>query len=135
MVSAKTPQELINKIVYTSFPYFDIHSKKKKYKSRPVLIIGAEKKKFECDLTMLPISSVSKKEHLNSNFDINIGLKECPDFKCITQDECYVRTHKQSTVHSKDIITSKKFDDLEVEYSEKIVEIKEKLQEFNRTLF
>lgn len=135
MVSAKTPQELINKIVYTSFPYFDIHSKKKKYKSRPVLIIGAEKKKFECDLTMLPISSVSKKEHLNSNFDINIGLKECPDLKCITQDECYVRTHKQSTVHSKDIITSKKFDDLEVEYSEKIVGIKEKLQEFNRTLF
>lgn len=135
MVSAKTPQELINKIVYTSFPYFDIHSKKKKYKSRPVLIIGAEKKKFECDLTMLPISSVSKKEHLNSNFDINIGLKECPDLKCITQDECYVRTHKQSTVHSKDIITSKKFDDLEVVYSEKIVEIKEKSQEFNRTLF
>lgn len=135
MVSAKTPQELINKIVYTSFPFFDIHSKKKKYKSRPVLIIGAEKNKFECDLTMLPISTVSNKEHLDSNFDINIGLIECPNLTSITQDECYVRTHKQSTVHSKDIITSKKYDDLQLKYSEKIVEIKEKLQEFNSTLF
>lgn len=99
-----TPRDLINKIVYASFPYFDLKANKKGYKLRPVLIIGAEKDCFECDLTMLPISTVSNKMNLHS-------------------------------VYSKDIVTSKKFDDLSITYKAKLKEIKFKVSEFNKTLF
>ncbi|MCJ0914290.1 MULTISPECIES: hypothetical protein [Mammaliicoccus] len=130
-----TPRDLINKIVYASFPYFDLKTNKKGYKLRPVLIIGAEKDCFECDLTMLPISTVSNKVNLHSIYDVNIGLLECPSLHSSYKEICYVRTHKQSTVYSKDIVTSKKFDDLSITYQEKLEEIKFKVSEFNKTLF
>lgn len=130
-----TPRDLINKIVYASFPYFDLKANKKGYKLRPVLIIGAEKDYFECDLTMLPISTVSNKMNLHPVCDVNIGLLECPGLHSIDKEVCYVRTHKQSTVYSKDIVTSKKFDDLSITYKAKLKEIKFKVSEFNKTLF
>ncbi|MCD8808180.1 hypothetical protein K1Y25_02910 [Mammaliicoccus sciuri] len=60
------------------------------------------------DLINLQISTVSNKVNLHPIYDVNIGLLECPSLHSIYKEGCYVRTHKQSTVYSKDIVTSKK---------------------------
>lgn len=135
MDSNITPKQLINKIVYSRFPYFDIKNNKKSFKLRPVLLIGNEKETFQTDFTAFPISTVSNKEHLNQNYDIDIGKKLCPKLKTITKNECYVRVHKPTTVSSLDINRDIKFEDLSTIYVDKYNDILDAWKDFNSTLF
>lgn len=135
MASNIQPKDLINSIVMTSFPYFDIKKGKKSFKIRPVLIIGCEKETFQTDFTVLPVSSVTNKEHLHEEYDINIGKLICPNLKNIKADECFVRVHKPTTINSNEIIRNKPFDDLPSLYLTIHNEIVNKWKQFNLSLF
>lgn len=53
-------------------PYYDSALQRVKYKSRPVLLLKAEKGIGESDFSILPISSISHKENIDEIFDIEI---------------------------------------------------------------
>lgn len=129
------PKDYINKIVKSRFPYYDSQTQKKKFKVRPMLIIGSERDTFQTDFTAFPISSVSNKDNLNNDFDINIGCQCCPNLRHITYDHCYVRVHKPTTIHSKDILRETVMDDIHKIYPNKYEEINEAWLQFNKTLF
>lgn len=129
------PSQLIDKIVYARFPYFDIETNKNSFKKRPMLLIGYENNQFPTDFTAFPISSISKKKNIHHEFDIDIGKLVCPNLKSISRDECYVRVHKPSTINSSDIERKSKYDDLYMNYSEKHEEIIAAWEKFNLSLF
>ena len=59
-------------------PYYDIVSGNIKFKARPVLLIKAEKNEGSCDFTVLPLSSISVKMNVNSEYDITIDKNVYP---------------------------------------------------------
>lgn len=71
----------------------------KSFKVRPVLIFGCEKESFQTDFTVLPVSSVTNKDHLHAEYDINIGKLTCSNLKNIKADE-FLRVHKPTTINS-----------------------------------
>lgn len=129
------PKDYINKIIKSRFPYYDSRTQKKQFKVRPMLIIGSERDTFQTDFTAFPISSVSNKDNLSNDFDIDIGCEYCPNLKHITYKHCYVRVHKPTTIHSNDILREKEIDDICEIYPNKYKEINEAWVQFNRTLF
>ncbi|MDW4411632.1 hypothetical protein QI049_11335 [Staphylococcus saprophyticus] len=117
------------------FQYYDSQTQKKRFKVRPMMIIGSEKDSFQTDFTAFPISSVSNKANLNPDFDINIGCNFCPNLKHITYSDCYVRVHKPTTINSNDILREKENDDICKIYPDKYKEINDAWINFNKTLF
>lgn len=131
----RQPSDYINKIIKSRFPYYDSRTQRKQFKVRPMLIIGSERDSFQTDFTAFPISSVSNKDNLNADFDINIGCNHCPNLKHITYSNCYVRLHKPTTVNSNDILNEKGNDDICKIYPIKYKEINDAWVKFNKTLF
>ena len=80
-------------------PYYDIVTDGIKYKARPVLLIKAEKQEGACDFTVLPLSSISVKMNINSEYDIPIEKNVYPLLN-LTRDTSYIRTHKLMTLHT-----------------------------------
>lgn len=85
---------MIGKIYWSIIPYFDVKKGRNSYKRRPVLIIGDIRND---DYTVLPISKVSKKQYLDSVYDVEVKQVDYPNLK-LTCDS-YIRVHKQTTVH------------------------------------
>lgn len=131
----KQPSDYINKVIKSRFPYYDSRTQKKRFKVRPMLIIGSEKDTFQTDFTAFPISSVSNKANLNLDYDINIGCNNCPNLKHITYSNCYVRVHKPTTINSNDILNEKENDDICEIYPEKYKDIIDAWDKFNKSLF
>jgi len=48
---------------------------------------------------VLPVSSVTNKDHLHAEYDINIGKLTCSNLKNIKADE-FLRVHKPTTINS-----------------------------------
>lgn len=71
-------------------------------KARPVLIVGGPN---ENDYIVLPISTITRRENLNPCYDILIS----PEQRTILNlpRECFIRTHKQMTVHSASLLKLK----------------------------
>ena len=67
-----TNSRLIGHIYSSKFQFYNIKTHQVEFKNRPVLIIGIEKDTGPCDLTVLPLSSVSKKENLLPKYDVEI---------------------------------------------------------------
>lgn len=80
-------------------PYYDIVSGNIKFKARPVLLIKAEKNEGSCDFTVLPLSSISVKMNINSEYDIPIDKNVYPLLN-LARDTSYIRTHKLMTLHT-----------------------------------
>lgn len=130
-----TNSDLIGQIHYSKFKYYDARSQRLKFKQRPVLIIGVEKEHGPCDLTVLPVSSISKKENIIPCFDVEIPRAEYPlvglsDRYAIS----YCRTSKVSTVSSFDVGT-RILCNLNEIYPELYELIKKQHIDFQQTLF
>ena len=116
---------MIGKIYSTVFPYYDSKTQKNSFKKRPVLIIGGPRNN---DYTVLPISTVTKKANLDSEYDLEINPANYP---LLHLDKLsYVRVHKQTTVH---IVSLTSFiGDMKSEYADLYLNVLEKLEEFNK---
>lgn len=115
---------MIGKICIAIFPFYDIKLKKNLYKQRPVLIIGEA---INNDYTILPVSTITKKENIDIYYDIAIDPKKYP--KLNLDKYSYIRTHKQTVIY-KDMIKGE-ISDLKEEYLETYSDILNKLKEFN----
>jgi len=115
---------LIGKIVISIIPYYDMQSRKKSFKRRPVLVIGGPRNN---DYTVLPVSTISKKQFLDTEYDIEIDPAIYP-LTYLTKVS-YVRTHKQTVVNCLDLRTV--LADLKSDYPDLYESILMKLQSFN----
>lgn len=115
---------MIGKICIAIFPFYDIKLKKNLYKQRPVLIIGEV---INNDYTILPVSTITKKENIDIYYDIAIDPEKYP--KLNLDKYSYIRTHKQTVIY-KDMIKGE-ISDLKEEYLEIYSDILNKLKEFN----
>ena len=116
---------MIGKIYSTVFPYYDSKTQKNSFKKRPVLIIGGPRNN---DYTVLPISTVTKKANLDSEYDLEINPANYP---LLHLDKIsYVRVHKQTTVHK--VSLTSLIGDMKTEYADLYLNVLEKLEEFNK---
>ena len=116
---------MIGKIYSTVFPYYDSKTQKNSFKKRPVLIIGGPRNN---DYTVLPISTVTKKANLDSEYDVEINPANYP---LLHLDKLsYVRVHKQTTVHK--VSLTSLIGDMKTEYVDLYLNVLEKLEEFNK---
>ena len=116
---------MIGKIYSTVFPYYDSKTQKNSFKKRPVLIIGGPRNN---DYTVLPISTVTKKANLDSEYDLEINPANYP---LLHLDKLsYVRVHKQTTVHK--VSLTSLIGDMKNEYADLYLNVLEKLEEFNK---
>lgn len=105
-----------------------MREQKYKYKLRPVLIVGTEKDQLPCDITVLPVSKISRAENLNEEYDYPL-TKVDHGLLRLKNDPSYVRIHKISTIHSKDL-SFKTDHQLNILYPEAYASIKGKLNDF-----
>ena len=116
---------MIGKIYSTVFPYYDSKTQKNSFKKRPVLIIGGPRNN---DYTVLPISTVTKKANLDSEYDLEINPANYPLLHL--EKLSYVRVHKQTTVHK--VSLTSLIGDMKTEYADLYLNVLEKLEEFNK---
>jgi uncharacterized protein YifN (PemK superfamily) len=118
---------MIGKIYSSVIPYYDIKTHENSYKKRPVLIIGGPRNN---DYTVLPISTVSRKENLDLEYDIEIDPLTYPLLNM--NKVCYVRTHKQTIVHKASLTTE--ISDMKDSYENFYLTVLEKLEQFNNKI-
>jgi len=112
--------------IYSSVtPFYDSMKQTNSYKKRPVLIIGGPRNN---DYTVLPISTVSKKENLDADYDIEVNPAKYPLLHL--NKVCYVRTHKQTAVHKASLTTQ--IGNMKADYPDLYLSVLKKLEEFNR---
>lgn len=116
---------MIGKIYSSVIPYYDRNTQKNSYKKRPVLIIGGPRNN---DYTVLPISTVSRKENLDNDYDIQVAPNQYPLLNL--NQVSYVRTHKQTTVHKASLTTQ--IGDMKSDYEDLYLHVLEKLEDFNK---
>lgn len=116
---------MIGKAYKSMVPYYDSITQKRKFKSRPCLIIG---KADSGDYVILPISKVSDRSKVDTNYDIPLD-KTVYTF---LHDDSFLRTHKQTVVNIaslKDELT-----DFKGNYEETYIEALAKVEEFQKQL-
>ena len=118
---------MIGKVCISVFPFFDLNTRRGSYKTRPMLVIGGPRNN---DYTVLPISTVSRKENLDAVYDIRIDPMEYPRLEL--NKVCYVRTHKQTTVHSNAI--TKVISDMKELYPDLYLHIIDQLDDYNNKI-
>lgn len=90
----------VGKVCWSVFPYYDAANRSMSFKRRPVLIVGDES---ENDYTVLPISSITRRENLNPEYDVEVDPLRYPLLGLSRRS--YVRTHKQIPVHKAEIVS------------------------------
>ena len=118
---------MIGKIYSTTTPFYNRNTRKNEFKKRPVLVISGPRNN---DYTVLPISTITKRENLDLEYDIEIIPEEYPMLNL--NKECYVRTHKQTTFHRANF--TKLIGDMKTNYSDLYISILEKVEEFNNKI-
>lgn len=114
--------------IYTSItPFYDLKQQKNAFKSRPVLVIAETRNN---DYTVLPISTISKKENRDPVYDVEISPSSYP--KLNLAKVSYVRTHKQMPMHRTNI--GKEIGDLKAEYENLYVEILSRKEQWNKMI-
>lgn len=93
---------IVGHIKSSRIPYYDNKTNSIKFKSRPVLILKAEKESGSSDFTVLPISSVNFKKNVNQKFDVEV-TKETYPLLNLTKELCYIRCGKIMTINKKDL--------------------------------
>lgn len=118
---------MIGKAYVSTFPYYDRITRSNRFKSRPVLIIG---KSDSSDYVVLPISRVTRRENLDSQYDYELK-PECFPLMNLTQTS-YVRTHKQTIAH--DGVLTKCITDFKKNYPEAYLNIIKNVEKFNKNI-
>ncbi len=118
---------MIGKICTSTIPYYDVKNHRKSFKSRPILIISDERNN---DYNVLPISTVSKKEYIDFEYDIPVTMSNYPNLHL--NKDSYIRTHKQTTVYKGDVIDT--ISDLKSSYGDLYLEVMAKLEQYNNEI-
>lgn len=126
--------ELIGKIYKSRFQYFDNISSSVKFKRRPVLIIGVEKETLPCDITILPISKISVQHNIDGEYDYKVTKQNHENLN-LDYDPSYIRTHKISTIYSRDLVDQGEISSMKDAYADDYQSIKEKVEKFASELF
>lgn len=124
-------QEYIGKLVTSYVPYYDSMAQSTKCKSRPFLIIGVENKFGSTDFNVLPVSTVTNKNNLSKEFDIEISGQNQKEL--LLNKVSYIRCHKQTIIHRNSI--GKIVSDLKSINEAVYKEVKNKVRLHNATLF
>lgn len=106
-------------------PFYDSKKGMNSFKRRPVLIINGPRNN---DYTVLPVSTVTHTEHIDSEYDVRVEPDKYP--KLNLNRISYIRTHKQTTVHRASL--TKEIGDLKAEYEDLYLSVLEKLESFNK---
>lgn len=118
---------MIGKLYTCTVEYYNAKERRLAWKGRPILIIGEPRNN---DYTVLPVSTISKKENLDVEFDIEINPAV---YSALGLNKVsYVRTHKQLTVHYAKL--GHFIGDLRSHYPELFEEIMQKLAVWNQLI-
>ena len=117
---------MIGEIYASMVEFFDIKTNTIKIKSRPVLILSSTRNN---DYTILPISTITNKVNMDTDYDIKIDPVSYPKLKL--KQISYVRTHKRTFIHQASIDRNNVIGDLKKDYEELFLKILEKVQEFD----
>lgn len=118
---------MIGKMYWATFKFYDISKHRMAFKKRPVLIIGEADQK---DYVILPVSRVTKKEHLDLNYDFEMQSKDYPSLSL--KATSYVRTHKQAVVNNGDLADC--IVDFKEEYPDAYISVIALVEEFQKEL-
>ncbi|MBQ2901183.1 MAG: hypothetical protein IJE49_04990 [Agathobacter sp.] len=118
---------MIGKAYVSVFKFYNSNTKKMEFKNRPVLIIGQAD---SSDYVILPISRITNQNNIDSYYDVPINPTDVPLMN-LTQ-RSYIRTHKQSVVHSGEL--TKAIVDFRNEYEELYLDVISKMEEFQKNL-
>lgn len=118
---------MIGRIYSSVIPYYDRLTHKNSYKKRPVLILSGPRNN---DYTVLPISTISNKANVDTDYDIEVKPSQYPLLNL--NQVSYIRTHKQTTVH-KASLTSE-IGNLKNNYEELYLTVLGKLEDYNKQI-
>lgn len=118
---------MIGKAYWAIFKYYDNTAHKMAFKKRPVLIIGQAD---ESDYVVLPISRVTRREHIDQKYDFEIQVSNYPKLSLKTTS--YIRTHKQSVVNVGEL--ADEIADFRNEYPNAYIEVIALVEEFQKQL-
>ncbi len=118
---------MIGKMYWAIFKFYNISKHRMAFKKRPVLIIGEADQK---DYVILPVSRVTKKEHLDMNYDFEMQSKDYPSLSL--KATSYVRTHKQAVVNNGDLADC--IADFIEEYPDAYISVIALVEEFQKEL-
>jgi uncharacterized protein YifN (PemK superfamily) len=122
----------IGKVYPSYFVYYNAKQKKERIKSRPVLIIAEPIGQKDTEYTVLPISTVSRSEFYNQDYDVKLSAKTLT--KAAIEKDCYVRTQKRTTIYKSNIDFKKCVVDLKREYPQIYKEILQKMTAFDQMI-
>lgn len=118
---------MIGKAYVSTFPFYNNRSHKMDFKSRPVLIVGQAD---PTDYVILPISRVTNKDNIDSDYDFEITKQSVPLMNLAQTS--YIRTHKQSVVHAGEL--TKEIIDFRKEYPDIYLDVIAKMEEFQKKI-
>lgn len=118
---------MIGKAYWAIFKYYDNTAHKMAFKKRPVLIIGQAD---ESDYVVLPISRVTRREHIDQKYDFEIQVSNYPKLSLKTTS--YIRTHKQSVANVGEL--ADEIADFRNEYPNAYIEVIALVEEFQKHL-
>ncbi len=118
---------MIGEAYWAIFKYYDSSAHRMAFKKRPVLIIG---KADESDYVVLPISRVTRQEHIDRRYDFEMQVADYP--KLSLKATSYVRTHKQSVANIGEL--ADQIADFKNEYPDAYVEVIALVEEFQKKL-
>lgn len=118
---------MIGKVYMSVVDYYDSKTKTTRKKGRPVLIVAGPRND---DYTVLPISTIKNRANLDPDFDILID--PAARAKLSLQQECFVRTHKQMSLHMNTLI--KQIGDMKNDEANLYLEALAKMEEFQKSV-
>lgn len=90
-------------IINVRFPYYDSRSRSMRFKKRPALVLRRENDSINADLTVLPVSSVTHRENLSVDYDVEVRKELFSDLN-LNRDVSFIRVHKPYTVNSSECV-------------------------------
>ncbi|HJC06965.1 MAG TPA: hypothetical protein H9704_12595 [Candidatus Enterocloster excrementipullorum] len=118
---------MIGKAYWAIFKYYDSSAHMMAFKKRPVLIIGQAD---ESDYVVLPISRVTRREHIDQKYDFKMQAADYP--KLSLKATSYIRTHKQPVANIGELADP--IADFKNEYPDAYVEVIALVEEFQKKL-
>ncbi|NCE63752.1 hypothetical protein D1159_03955 [Pseudoflavonifractor sp. 524-17] len=118
---------MIGKIYLTRVDFYNSRTGRTEQKTRPVLSVGGPN---EDDYTILPISTISRRENVNYYYDIPIS--EQARAALSLDRECFIRMHKQMTAHRGSLI--REIGDMRSDVPDLYINAIEKMEEFQNNI-
>lgn len=118
---------MIGKAYVSTFQFYNNRTHRMEFKNRPVLIVGQAD---ATDYVVLPISRVTNSANLDTEYDLPIEPQDVPLMNL--SQISYIRTHKQSVVHSG--VLTRQIVDFYSEYPDVYLDAIAKMEDFQKNI-